>query len=140
MAQKVYLQAIKHYGAQIVQGTFKQKRIECKLCAHQFYTHEEKKTDVAIALKAVELAAKCLADTIVIVTGDTDQVPTFEYIKRDYPSIVRGVVFPWDKRNNELEIPTDWHIVLSKLNYMSNQMPSTVTLNGGKVLTKPPEW
>jgi uncharacterized LabA/DUF88 family protein len=53
-------------------GRFKYKTVRCHRCAVESPHYEEKETDVAMSMKLVELFHKDRADTIVLVTGDTD--------------------------------------------------------------------
>jgi len=91
---KVYVEALEASGVQVKMGRFKPKWVTCKICGKKFKTHEEKETDVTIALAAAHICSISATDTIVLVTGDTDLVPALDHIKQEYPNIRRGVVFP----------------------------------------------
>jgi len=62
-------------------GNFKKKNIECRvaLCTFAgkkfFATQEEKRTDVNIAVYMLDDGYRNLADTFVLVSGDSDLVP-----------------------------------------------------------------
>lgn len=55
---------------------------------------EEKQTDVNIALDLYRDASKGDHDFSVLCSSDTDVVPAFKYIKKDFPSLGLGVVLP----------------------------------------------
>ncbi|HTY05645.1 MAG TPA: NYN domain-containing protein, partial [Gemmatimonadales bacterium] len=66
------IEALRATGVSVHLGRFKEKDVTCPSCGYQFKKHEEKETDVAIAVKLVELFSLDACDTAVLVTGDTD--------------------------------------------------------------------
>jgi len=138
--QRIYMKAVEATGVEIVEGAFREKYPRCRNCGRKYRTHEEKMTDVAIACKALELCHKDLTDIVVVITGDTDQIPPLNYINENFPQIRKVVVFPRGRVNNELRSYADIDLTLSSGNYSSNQFPDEITLSNGKTLTKPPTW
>jgi hypothetical protein len=55
---------------------------------------EEKETDVALGVKALELLHLWACDTLVIVSGDTDFTPALRTAKRLFPEVNVCVAFP----------------------------------------------
>ncbi|MBQ2175135.1 MAG: NYN domain-containing protein, partial [Alphaproteobacteria bacterium] len=53
---KQYIERLRKENIIPVLGKFKEKDIHCKLCGKNFKSHEEKRTDVNIALKIVSEA------------------------------------------------------------------------------------
>ena len=70
--QTVYVAALKSTGIEVQLGRFKEKDGMCFKCGATFKRHEEKETDVAVAVKLMELFMLNACDTVVLVTGDTD--------------------------------------------------------------------
>jgi uncharacterized LabA/DUF88 family protein len=74
-----YIDALRSTGVIVELSTFKAKpmTVRCQACGsmQKVIRHEEKETDVAIGAKLIELAIGVDADSIVVVTGDTDLVP-----------------------------------------------------------------
>ncbi len=130
--QRIYLQALEDSGVFIIQGRFKSKNITCRHCDKSWRSQEEKKTDVAIAVKALELCQKGAVDTLVFVTGDTDQIPPLEYIRNEYPDVTRTVAVPRKRSNRDLLNYVDNDVTMSSDNYAANQFPNTITLSSGK--------
>src|SRR3984885_676876 len=79
-------------------GKFKPKTIRCRCgdCPrsdeHHFPGVEEKRTDVAIAVRMLEDVVAGACDQVVIVSGDSDLVPGVEGVRRLAPR-VRIVVY-----------------------------------------------
>lgn len=52
-----YVAALRSSGVEIHLSQFKRKDVTCHLCGKSFVRHEEKETDVAIAMKLLEVLA-----------------------------------------------------------------------------------
>jgi uncharacterized LabA/DUF88 family protein len=72
---KSLVQCLEATGIKTSMGMFKAKRRTCSKCGYSETGHEEKETDVAIAVKLLELLFLDTCDTVVLVTGDTDLAP-----------------------------------------------------------------
>lgn len=73
--QQDYLSCLESTGIKVEMGRFKEKDVYCYRCKSMILKHEEKETDVAMAVKVVELFLTGTCDNIVIVSGDTDLSP-----------------------------------------------------------------
>lgn len=62
-------------GVQVELGRFKKRYVTCRHCTKSVKLHEEKETDVAVAMKVIEIFCSDLADRVVLMTGDTDLAP-----------------------------------------------------------------
>ena len=71
----LYMACLQSSGIRVHLGRFKIKRGHCSLCNRDEDRHEEKETDVAIAAKLFEVCYFGAADSVVLVTGDTDLAP-----------------------------------------------------------------
>lgn len=60
---------------EIALGRFRRRSRRCPICKKIYVAHEEKETDVAIAVRIVELAVSRGCECRVVVTGDTDILP-----------------------------------------------------------------
>jgi hypothetical protein len=56
--QAAYLSALRDSGVNLTLSRFKQKDVTCPRCGNRFQRYEEKETDVAIAMKLMEVAAR----------------------------------------------------------------------------------
>jgi len=57
---------------------FKEKKFWCNHCRNIIIRHEEKETDVAIAVRLFESFYTDESDTVVIMSGDTDIAPAVQ--------------------------------------------------------------
>jgi hypothetical protein len=80
------------------------------------------------------------ADTVVLVTGDTDLAPTVRTAKALFPAKRIWFMFPCRRRNNELAQLADGHCYINKERYVQHQLPPVVTLATGRVIHKPSTW
>lgn len=77
---KAYIASLQSVGVNVVLGAFKKKDRTCKSCGKRYTTHEEKQTDVNIA---VELARRALIgeyDEAFLLTRDSDLVPAVKLV------------------------------------------------------------
>ena len=81
-----YARALRSKSVEIVRGKFKERFRTCSQCHKKFKAHEEKQTDVNIAIKLFELAARDEYDVAVVVSVDTDLVPAVNAVKQTYPT------------------------------------------------------
>lgn len=88
---KNYLKALKLSGIQVILGEFKEKYIApCSDCKQKTQTekilkHEEKHTDVNIAITLLEKAMKNEFDYAYLLSGDNDYVPVVKRVKELCP-------------------------------------------------------
>ncbi len=137
---RVLLEAEKIYDVTIVLGKFKEKSGYCPKCKETSIHHEEKYTDVNIALTAYREAAKPDVDQIILITGDTDLVPAILAVKEDFPEKKVGIIFPFCKANDELRHVSDFSIKTSKEWLSQCVMPLVLTKANGAQITCPKEW
>ena len=69
---QTYVAALKAHGVQFIEGKFKRKRVQCRLCQDAYLTHEEKETDVNIGVHLMADALKGRFDRALVVSADTD--------------------------------------------------------------------
>jgi uncharacterized LabA/DUF88 family protein len=136
----VFIEALKCRGINVILGEFKDKTRWCHYCHKSYPDHEEKATDVNIALHAYRLAANHEIDRIVLVTGDTDMIPAIRLIRQDFPQKEIGVIFPYQRKSNQLSQEVDFKRKTSSAILPLFQLPDSITLPSGKTISRPPEW
>jgi uncharacterized LabA/DUF88 family protein len=137
---KGYLEALHSTGVHLHIATFKRKDLTCPYCGKTIERHEEKETDVALGVKALELLHLRACDTLVIVSGDTDFAPALRTAKRLFPEVNVCVAFPHARFNAELQQIADFSFRLRAARYAEYQLPDPVRLPDGRVLRRPPGW
>jgi len=91
---KDYVSALVQNGVIPVMGRFKEKHRYCPKCKYVWKGHEEKETDVNIALHVAKLAFYKQYDEAFIVTQDSDIAPALKMVKQINPLIEIKVITP----------------------------------------------
>jgi len=136
----LYMKCLRATGVTVELGRFKYKNLFCPKCRSNFVAHEEKETDVAIATRLFEICQSDQADTIILMTGDTDLAPAVRTCKRLYPSKLIFFAFPYKRTNVELKgiAPESFSIKLRSC--LRHQFPDPLVLSDGTPLRKPTDW
>lgn len=92
-----YIAALKSVGVDPVMGTFKPKQKYCRDCKKKWTAHEEKQTDVNIAVEMVRGAFHDVFDEAFLVSGDSDLVPPIKLMRELFPSKRIKVICPPDR-------------------------------------------
>ncbi len=88
---RIYLKALKSSGIKVVLGEFKEKYIyPCRECTQKrpdekILKHEEKHTDVNVAITLLEEAMTNQFDRAYLLSEDNDYVPVVRRVKELYP-------------------------------------------------------
>lgn len=89
--QEIFLKALATLpDVEVTLGKFMSKNVKCTLtqCTHMgtrlFETHEEKRTDVNIAVYMLDDAYRDRFDRAVLVRGDSDLVPALQVVRRRF--------------------------------------------------------
>lgn len=137
---QILVRAFEHSGVKVEMGRFKAKDVHCYLCKGKMVRHEEKETDVAIAVRLVELLVSDRCDLAVVLTGDTDIAPGIRTAKRLAPTKRIAVVAPYGRANSELKQIADHYIKVRAEIYAQHLFPAEITLLDGRALKKPISW
>lgn len=158
-----YIRALEASGVEVNMGTFAEKEklgnLENPSGRHrvsffsrsfladrkQFFTYEEKQTDVAIGVKMYRAACQENVRKIVLISNDTDFVPALKEIAEDFPQIRLKVYAPVDARfslpSNVRNIVSQRHHKHLSLNQIrESQLPDPVVLPDGTTISKPSTW
>jgi len=137
---RAYLDCLQSTGIVPVMGRFKSKQVHCRTCRRQSEHFEEKETDVAISTKLLEVLHLNAADTVVLVTGDTDLAPAVRTARTLFPTKRIWFIFPYRRKNKELAQIADGNCYIRKERYAQHQFPPAVTLATGRAVAKPATW
>lgn len=86
LRHREYVKALNHYGVTTVLGHFKEKDMKCNNCSRIWTTHEEKESDVNIAIHLLNEAHLDNFDKAIVITADSDLVPAIEMVKMNFPN------------------------------------------------------
>jgi uncharacterized LabA/DUF88 family protein len=115
------------------------RKKKCHICKEWFSTHEEKQTDVNIALYLLADAMNDQFDRAIMVSADTDLVPIIETVHRNAPDKDIGVMLPVHRPNSFLTKAADFTIQLKESVLQACQFPDE--FNVGKItLKRPASW
>ena len=101
--QKIYLKALELKAVTPILGHFKEKNRKCPKCLHKWTGHEEKETDVNIALFILDLAYQDAFDRAIVISNDSDLAPAIRMIRKRFPEkCITTVAPPHCLHSNEL--------------------------------------
>lgn len=134
------LDCLRATGVHIELGRFKAKSGACPICRRPIVRHEEKETDVAIAVRLIDLLHADRCDTAVLVTGDTDLAPAIRLARQRFPD--KGIVcaFPYARKNNELAGLSTHSFVIRATSYARHQFPDPFRHPDGRLIFRPASW
>lgn len=135
-----YVEALERTGVEVIMGRFKWKPRWCRACRQEQPGHEEKETDVSIAVRLIEMAVSSECETMVVVTGDTDILPAIHAARRLAPHKQVWVAMPFKRFNHELRVAADGHIKIKATAYAAHQLPEQLTLADGRQISRPATW
>ncbi len=135
-----FIECLEATGVIVELGRFKAKTLRCEFCSARLTRHEEKETDVAIAVRLFDLFHRNACDTAVIVSGDTDLAPATRIVQKAFPSANILFAFPYGRKNRELAQLAPRSFQFSKESYRRHQFPDPFITSAGKKISKPSKW
>jgi len=137
-----YVQALEAVGVKTVLGHFKQKKRRCHSCKNEFIAHEEKETDVNIAIHLLDLAHRKAFDKALIITADSDLCPVINLITEKFNDINITILVPPGRyaiaRELRSKVPT---IKIKQSHLENNLLPAEVTDRyTGNIIKRPNEY
>jgi uncharacterized LabA/DUF88 family protein len=126
-------------GVETIHGRFLEKSIKCHKCQQYFKTHEEKQTDVNIALKMLGDAIDDLYDKALIVSADSDLLPVIKSVQHHAPEKETGVMFPIGRSSFELRQNAGFRRKMSEKLLLDCQFPDVVKV-GNTTIHRPENW
>ncbi|MBU6339177.1 MAG: NYN domain-containing protein [Rickettsiales bacterium] len=93
---KAFTGALKHYDIEVIEGNFKRKLVKFNHNNQEFtrLTHEEKESDVNLALAILEDAYEKISDKILVVTNDSDIAPAIKMALQKNNQLKINIVTP----------------------------------------------
>jgi len=137
---RTYVAALESTGVSVTISQFKYKDVRCPHCKRPFKRLEEKETDVAMAMKLLEVFAVSEAPIAVLMTGGSDLVPAVHTARRLFRQNTIGIITPFLRHTTEMQEVGDFHFKVSQKLVQAAQFPDPVRLADGRVLAKPPGW
>ncbi len=138
--QKAYLRALELRGVKTILGQFKQKDRDCPKCFTRYIGHEEKETDVNIALALIDLAYQNAYDRAILITNDSDQVPSIRKVLERFPDKKITLLIPPQTREcNELIRAASSKAKITSDHLRGCLLPEVVSDGSGHVAIRRPK-
>ncbi|KAA6205371.1 MAG: NYN domain-containing protein [Candidatus Tokpelaia sp.] len=139
---KAYVKALEYSGVRVILGKFKEKGASCPRCHHNWKKHEEKESDVNLALQVVQDAYEDIYDRAYIVSADSDMIPAMRMVKAKFPQKEICAVFPPNSGGTKnLKQVADSNKKITPLQIYSCLFPSVLCDQAGRIVACcPQEW
>ncbi len=137
---RVYIKALETVNVKTVYGQFKRRSKVCPVCGRKYWTHEEKKTDVNIAIHLFKLSIENKYDKAFIISGDSDLVPSIRAVKESFPKKEIGVIVPIGRSALDLKSNCDFYMKIKKGHLNSCLFPDKIERRDDSVIIRPSTW
>ena len=88
-------------GVEPIMGSFKERWQACHRCPNKWAAHEEKESDVNIAVQLVHHAYRDTYDNAILVTADSDIVPAVRLVRHEFPNKRVKILAPPKRRHSK---------------------------------------
>jgi len=140
---RAYVAALKSTGIHDVMGHFKNKDKSCNRCQASWVAHEEKESDVNLAIHLVEAAYQNRFDRALIMTADTDIVPAIKAVRKAFPDKIVDAVIPERRYRfaSEMKQVCSNVIQIREHHFQNNLFPEEVRdAEGNLIATRPAKY
>jgi uncharacterized LabA/DUF88 family protein len=134
-----YIHALRSVGVKDILGKFTIRERKCPLCTKCFQSHEEKKTDINIAITLLTDGMADKFDTALILSGDSDLAPVITKLKTLCPNKKVGIMVPQNQSAMNLKQHADFFKKIQDRDLKKSLLPEQVTYND-KIITAPTGW
>ena len=135
----LYIHALRTIGVKDILGKFSIRERKCPLCLGYYQAHEEKKTDINIAITLLGDAVADKFGTALILSGDSDLAPVTTKLKQLCPEKKIGVIVPQGQSAMYLKQHADFFKKIQTKDLKKSLLPEQITYNG-KTITAPTGW
>ncbi len=137
-----YVAALQARGVTVVLGKFKEKDGGCLQCGTTWKRHEEKETDVNLAIYLLDRAYSNTFDRAIVVSADSDLAPGIKMVKTRFPQKQIRILTPVGRRHS-------WDLVnaaggkaavkaIKRIHIERSLLPKDIYDEGGKLVAKRP--
>lgn len=123
-------------------GKYLKKPIKCNSCGSEIVRYEEKETDVRIATLIIRDVVLDKCDISIIVSADSDLIPSIELIRELKPNHKVFVYFPPKRFSFDLDSKSNGSIKLEhhESKFKNAILPNEIEMTNGFKLVKPKHW
>ncbi|MGB0719935.1 MAG: NYN domain-containing protein [Bdellovibrionales bacterium] len=140
---KLYQQALSANGVKTVMGSFKEKDRFCRACNARWIAHEEKETDVNIALYLLNDAHLDVYDEAIIVSQDSDLFPAIKMVKKQFPQkSIKIITPPGLKHSKEMAKVVGKKKLgeIKRIHIERSLFGKEIKISGTKLITRPQKY
>jgi uncharacterized LabA/DUF88 family protein len=146
--QTRYINALKSLPkVQTIFGKYQERRVTCRAtCREEYQVPEEKKTDVNIAVNVIDDVLKGRAETVIVVSGDSDLEPAVAWVRTNHPKVKVTVYIPTLPEEEAMRRNDYYPTIgvnckpLPLADIAKHLLPNSVVFPDGKIVEKPKEW
>lgn len=139
--QNTYIEALETFREiEIQYGKFTSDDWGCSACGKIQPINHEKQTDVNIAVTMISDAQDDNFDDAILITADSDQIPTVKYITSTYGGKRVIVAFPPGRHSNDLAPVASKTFHIQKSPIEESQLPEQIRSKSNFILSRPTTW
>lgn len=136
---RAYVQALKINQVTPFMAHFKRKQRACRRCGNSWTDHEEKETDVSIAVKLVEDGFDNVFDRAIVISADSDLAPAIKTVRRRFPKKEVFVAAPPGRFANARDLNPRLEVTRGRI--ARHLLPARITNpDDGKIIARPKEY
>jgi len=121
-------------------GKYQSETRTCRRCGARYQTHNEKMTDVNIAVEMMSDAFRDRLDTALLVSADSDLTAPVTTTLRLFPSKRIVAAFPPARSSEDLKRVVSGYFMIGHGVLARSLFPERVARADGFVLTRPASW
>lgn len=134
-----FVKASAAYQVIPVMGFFKERDAFCFNCKHKWTKHEEKETDVNLALQMLHLAYQDKYDEALLISNDSDFTPAIRLIRSTFPAKKVTVIAPPKlHQSKSLSLSAFASTAITVKILAKNLLPAVIYDSQGNVVVKRP--
>lgn len=137
-----YIRALEESGVTSILGQFKEKHRGCRSCGSRWKAHEEKETDVNIALHMLDGAYRDEYDRALLISGDSDLAPPIKMILNRFPKKEVRVITPFGRPHSMGVVNSAGGIKtakkMKKVHLEKSLLPAEILDTAGNILVRRP--
>jgi len=139
--QATFLEAIDTLpDTRIYYGHYLPKQQTCFKCGATWNAHEEKMTDVNIAVEMLNDAYEDAFDTAMLVSADSDLAMPVESVTTRFPKKRVVIACPPNRHSKRLEAIASACFIIGRKKFHDSQFEDVLTKPDGFVLKRPATW
>jgi len=133
------IHALRTVGVKDILGKFTIRDRRCPLCTKCYQSHEEKKTDINIAITLLADGMTDKFDTALILSGDSDLAPVITKLKKLCPNKKVGIIVPQNQSAMNLKQHADFFKKIQDRDLKKSLLPKQINYNGN-IINVPDGW